>query len=246
MDLGRSEDLAFDFIGRLHTTFAQCYILKMIEPVTTTISLLALTISSATAWLTLFRRGTVKMSQPTVIYFGPDQPRVSSTEAPPKVYLRTLLFSTSKRGRVIESMHLTLSRNEASQTFNVWVYGEDRLVRGSGLFVGETGVAANHHFLTPPDHSSFRFTDGSYRLDLFAKLLGDSKPAKLFSQSLNITRDDAAALRQPRTGLYFDWGPESGRYLSHVEKRDLTPGPEDFQKLLNLKIEQRPSVGDED
>lgn len=100
MELGKGEDLAFDCLGRLHTPFAQCYLSKMIEPVTTTISLLALTISSATAWLTLFRRGTVRMSQPTVIFFGPDQPRVSSTEAPPKVYLRTLLFSTSKRGRV--------------------------------------------------------------------------------------------------------------------------------------------------
>jgi hypothetical protein len=30
----------------------------------------------------------------------------------PKVFLRTLLFATSKRGRVIESMHVALSRNE--------------------------------------------------------------------------------------------------------------------------------------
>lgn len=108
-----------------------------------TISALALGISSLTAWLTLFRRGTVKMTQPTVIYFGPDAPR--SNSAPPKVFLRTLLFATSKRGRIIESMHVALSRNETHQNFSVWVYGDERLVRGSGLFVGEAGVAANHH-----------------------------------------------------------------------------------------------------
>jgi hypothetical protein len=108
-----------------------------------------LAISSLTAWLTLLRRGKVKLTQPTVIYFGPDRPRGKEERAPPKVYLRALLFATSKRGRVIESMHVTLARNEASQTFNIWVYGDDRLVRGSGLFVGETGVAANHHFLAP-------------------------------------------------------------------------------------------------
>ena len=132
----------------------------MVDSLPVTISLLALAVSSVTAWLTLFRRGTVKMTQPTVIFFGPDTPR-SRCETPlPKIFLRTLLFSTSKRGRVIESMHVALSRNETHQNFNIWVYGDEKLVRGSGLFVGETGVAANHHFLAPRDGSCFHFTEG--------------------------------------------------------------------------------------
>jgi hypothetical protein len=58
-------------------------------------------------------------------------------------------------------MHVALSRNETHQNFNIWVYGErGKLVRGSGLFVGETGIAADHHFLTPEDGNSFRFTEG--------------------------------------------------------------------------------------
>lgn len=121
----------------------------MADPITVTISVLALAVSATTAWLTLFRRGTVKMTQPTVIYFGPDRPRLRDDVPLPKVYLRTLLFATSKRGRVIESMHVSLARNETHQNFNVWVHCDDKLVRGSGLFVGESGVAANHHFLTP-------------------------------------------------------------------------------------------------
>jgi hypothetical protein len=110
----------------------------MVDPFSLAISTLSLAVATTTAWLTLFRRGTVKMTQPTVIYFGPDHPR-SQEEIPlPKIYLRTLLFTTSKRGRVIESMHVALSRNEMHQNFNIWVYGErGNLVRGSGLFVGE-------------------------------------------------------------------------------------------------------------
>jgi hypothetical protein len=78
---------------------------------------------------------------------GPDTPRASDEPPLPKVFLRTLLFLTSKRGRVIECMYVALSRNETRQNFNIWVYGaEKKLVRGSGLFVGETGVEANHHF----------------------------------------------------------------------------------------------------
>jgi hypothetical protein len=47
----------------------------MVDPVSLAISTLSLAVSAVTAWLTLFRRGTVKMTQPTVIFFGPDTPR---------------------------------------------------------------------------------------------------------------------------------------------------------------------------
>jgi hypothetical protein len=167
----------------------------MVDPFSLAISTLSLAISTATAWLTLFRRGTVKMTQPTVIFFGPDVPRSHGETPLPKIYLRTLLFATSKRGRVIESMHVALSRNEMHQNFNIWVYGErDRLVRGSGLFVGETGVSANHHFLTPEDGKTFSFIEGHYKLEVFAHLLGDPKPIRLFSQELDLSRDIATAL----------------------------------------------------
>jgi hypothetical protein len=152
----------------------------MADPISITVSIFALGVFSVTAWLTLFRRGTVKMTQPTVIFLGPDPPRSHNKPPSPKIYLRTLLFSTSRRGRIIQSMYVALSRNETRQNFNIWVYGEERLVRGSGLFVGETGVEANHHFLTPKDANSFRFTEGHYRLDVFAHLLGDQKQTRLF------------------------------------------------------------------
>jgi isocitrate dehydrogenase kinase/phosphatase len=37
----------------------------------------------------------------------------------PKVNLRTLLFSTTKRGRIIENMHAMLYHNEAWQNFHI-------------------------------------------------------------------------------------------------------------------------------
>jgi hypothetical protein len=196
---------------------------------------MALGVSAVTAWLTLFRRGTVRMTQPTVIFFGPDTPRAKGEQPMPKVYLRTLLFSTSRRGRVIECMYVSLSPNETRQNFSVWVYGDDRLVRGSGLFVGETGVEANHHFLTPRDGSSFRFAEGRYVLEIFARLLGDSKNRRLFSQTLEISKDTAAALTKPLTGVYFDWGSDSSSYLRHVETRPPVPDPEKFLESLGLR-----------
>lgn len=217
----------------------------MPDAIATTISVLALAVSSATAWLTLFRRGTVMMTQPTVIYFGPDKGHWKERRAPPKVFLRALLFSTAKRGRVIESMHVTLARNEARQTFNIWVYGESKLVRGSGLFVGETGIAANHHFLAPPDGTAFSFLEGTYRLELYAQILGDRGPKRLLSQHLDITRDLGAALAQPGAGLYFDWGPESGRYLPHIEMREPELDPQLLLESLGLPPRAKVETADE-
>jgi hypothetical protein len=131
-------------------------------------------------------------------------------------------------------MHVALSRNETHQNFNIWVYGDEKLVRGSGLFVGETGVAANHHFLAPRDNSSFQFGEGRYRLDVYAHLLGDEKPTLLFSQMLEISQAIADQLKEPGTGLYFDWGPDSSRYLTHVEKRPPGPDASDFLDFLNV------------
>jgi hypothetical protein len=206
----------------------------MSDPIAIAISALALVVSATTAWLTFVRRGTVKMTQPTVIFFGPDTPRSHKEKPLAKIYLRTLLFSTSKRGRVIESMHVSLTRNESHQNFNIWVYGDDKLVRGSGLFVGETGVAANHHFLTPDDGNSFQFLSGTYRLCVFARLLGNSRQTLLFSQDLDISPATAESLMAPGVGLYFDWGPDSSRYLQHVEKRPPSPDPEKFLETLAL------------
>jgi len=129
-------------------------------------------------------------------------------------------------------MHVALARNETHQNFVIWVYGNEKLVRGSGLFVGETGVAANHHFFTPRDETSFRFTQGRYRIEVFAHLLGDKEKVRLFSQTLEISSEIGAALAKPGTALYFDWGPDSSRYLPHVETRPPSPDPEDFLKLM--------------
>lgn len=118
------------------------------------------------------------------------------------------------------------------QNFNIWVYGDEKLVRGSRLFVGETGVAANHHFLAPRDASSFRFTEGSYRLEVFAHFLGDKVPTRLFFQALEISREIASSLTEHSAGLYFDWGPDSAHYLPHVEKKPPAPDPEEFLKAL--------------
>src|SRR5436309_13396939 len=88
------------------------------------ISSLALIVSATTAWITLLRKGTVRMTQPTVIYFGPDG-GADKEDVDRKVFLRTLLYSTSKRGPIVESMFVRLRRGGPLPTFNIWTYAYD-------------------------------------------------------------------------------------------------------------------------
>lgn len=58
----------------------------MITIVAVTVAALSLLVSALTLWLTLLRHGAIKMTRPTVIFFGPD-----GGGGPTKIYIRTLL-----------------------------------------------------------------------------------------------------------------------------------------------------------
>jgi hypothetical protein len=179
------------------------------------VSFLSLAVSAVTAWFTLLRKGEIKMTLPTVIYFGPDGG--SKTEPPPeKVFLRILLYSTGKRGHIIENMLVRLHRGETQQNFNVWAYGDKNLNRGSGLFVPETGYATNHHFLLPPNGTSFQFSIGQYVLEVFVTEIEARVPRLLWTAKLEITPENYRDFKQPGHGLYCDWRPDAERYFAHV------------------------------
>ena len=69
-------------------------------------------------------------------------------------------------------------------------------------------------------------------MEVFAHLLGDRRQTKLFSQELEISLELATLLKQPHAGLYFDWGPDSLRYLSHIDERPPSPDPSKFLDVL--------------
>jgi len=181
------------------------------------ISTIALSMSALTAWLTLLRRGQVKMTRPSSIYFGPDGGL--NGDSSPKVFLRTLLFCTSQRGQVLETMYVTLRRNETKQNFSIWVLGEEKLTRGSGLFVGEQGVVADHHFLLPKDMSAFQFLEGKYVVDVYGKILGVERSSLLFTQALVLGDSYAKQVGSGAKGVFFDWGPDSATYIPHLSER---------------------------
>jgi hypothetical protein len=189
------------------------------------VAALSLGVSMVNAWLTLWRRGTVRMAQPPSVYFGPDGAR----ELHPKVFVRCFLYSTSARSHCIESMYARIRRGDSAQTFSVWVCGgaRDDLSRGAGLAVGAQGVALHHHFLLPRDGTTYQFLPGSYVVELFATLVGRRRPVKLREIEVQVSEAQSQQLRgDTRHGLYFDWSPETQRFRGHIDNaRPPDPAP---------------------
>src|SRR2546425_862917 len=137
------------------------------------VSVISLVVSSTVAWLTLFRRGTLHMTQPVQIAFTYED------GTKPKIFLRTLLYSTGKRGYVIEGLYLNVRHEGSTHTFGFWGYGErNALMVAGGLRVTEEGVAYNHHFLQINEQSYF--AEGSYEIAVCARIV-NRRTAKLLA-----------------------------------------------------------------
>ena len=139
------------------------------EYISIPISIVSLAVSVGTFWLAFVDRGRLQMTKPTIVFFGYDMvPR-----AIPKVFLRTLLYSTAIRGQVVEGMFAKVRHGGSEQVFSFWGYGEtEKLTAGSGLHVSKTGFAANHHFVLSVHETEYRFEPGDYDIEVFANVVG--------------------------------------------------------------------------
>lgn len=175
-------------------------------------------VSIYTLWIVHLRRGRLRMTQPTMLFLGRDR-----GSGIPKLWLRTLLFSTSARGQIVESMFLRVHAPVSGPfMFDFWAYGENnKISRGSGLFVGQTGVVHDNHFMLHLEAAEgFLFWAGTYRVEVFASILSASQPQKLIEVALLVDGQQSAELVQiSDAGMFFDWDAEAGSYRGHVERQ---------------------------
>jgi hypothetical protein len=157
------------------------------------------------------------MTRPTLFYLGPDGTAGEDKQGGhAKVFLRTLLYSISKRGKLIENMFIVVSRGETAQPFNIWIYREEgRLSRGSGLHVDQEGRALDHHFLIPPDAPDFKFIGGDYTIKVYGKLVGVERPKLLQEVSAHLPDSIVREATASGGGAFFDWAPDLGQYYVH-------------------------------
>ena len=181
------------------------------------VSVIALIVSLFTLWFTVLRRGTVQSTHPSFVAFRYDFVGKKVPQA--KIFFRALLFSTGKRGQVVESLFLRVREGSRRAEFSFWGYGDKELVRGSGLFVPETGVATNHHFNPVDAETLFRFSEGTYSLELVAKLVGRERLVSLWNIQLNMPTAPFATNIAMETAVFYSWSPEQRCYVASIEKR---------------------------
>ncbi|EQD27020.1 hypothetical protein B1A_04303 [mine drainage metagenome] len=181
------------------------------------VSTVALAVSLFTLWFTVLRRGTVRSTHPSFIAFRYDF--VGKRVPQAKIFFRALLFSTGKRGQVIESLFLRVREGSRQSEFSFWGLGDKDIIRGSGLFVPETGVATNHHFNPVDPEAMFLFSGGSYSLELVAKLVGRERLVSLWNVALEMPAGVFGPTIARETAVFYSWSPEQRRYVASIENR---------------------------
>ncbi len=180
-----------------------------IEVVSIVISFLSLAISGLIAWLTLLRQGRLRMTRPTLLFFGFDEPDI------PKIVLRMLLFSTARRGHIAENMFVKVKHAGSAQAFTYWGYAKEglKLDRGGGLYVPYEGVTAYHHFPIGYQNSmGYQFLPGEYSIEVFASLVNRRKPLRLIKLDVSLNEEYSKTLNE-KGSIMFDWSPESQVYV---------------------------------
>jgi hypothetical protein len=178
-------------------------------------SFLSLGVSGTTMYYTWLRRGRLAMTRPTVVLLG-HEPGNKPTA---RLVLRTLLYSSAPQGRMVERMFVRLARDGSEQVFGVWGHGwTTELSPGSGLFVSQSGVSANHHFTVSARQPAYDFTAGDYTLQVLAQEPGQPKPGLLSEIRLTVDAGLAEALMQ-RKGVQFELEPEKQVYVGQVRER---------------------------
>jgi hypothetical protein len=115
-------------------------------------------------------------------------------------------------------MYAIVRRDGRERTFSFWGYGEtEKLSPGSGLHVGRTGLAANHHFVLSVHEEAYRFEPGAYEIDVIADVVGHRKPTKLGTIKLTLSGQLAAALAQ-EDGVLFE-RKIGGEYEGHTREK---------------------------
>ena len=166
----------------------------------------SLLVSVWVAWVTLFRRGTLHMTQPVQVRFVYEH----DTNANSKIFLRTLLYATGKRGYVIEGLYLKVKNSDSTQTFKFWGYDDPSAASvAGGLRITEEGADYSHHFLNINESSSF--PEGNYEIAIYARAVNRKVPILLTTIALTLTEQESTELYMKRSGT-FTWNPDSKAY----------------------------------
>jgi hypothetical protein len=188
-----------------------------LDTISPAVSVVALGVSVFTLWFTVFRRGTIRSTHPSFVAIRYDF--VDKPQAQAKIFFRSLLFCTGKRGAVVENLFLRVTEGRRQEEFSFWGHGDSKLTRGSGLFVPETGVVTNHHFNPTDSEKLFRFSGGVYSIELMATMVGRSREVSLWEITLEVPPGVFDSAIAANKAIFYNWSPKTRSYVMTVEDR---------------------------
>jgi hypothetical protein len=178
------------------------------------LSTIGVFISSITFWILYLHKGTVKITKPRLISLGYERHDDCRT---PKVFIRSLLYSTSHKGTVVENMRVKVSGCNNSEDFGLWAYGVEKLLVGSGLFISKEGKDYNHHFVPIAFSSDFEFSAGEIKLEIYASIARHKKDKLLYSITLLLTKEHEDSFNDGEM-IIFNWNSALNKYEACVSK----------------------------
>lgn len=114
---------------------------------------------------------------------------------------------------MIEQMYARVHRDRETRTFAFWGYAEaEKLSPGSGLYVSQTGIVANHHFVLSAHQKPYAFEAGHYSIEVFARMVGRKSPVRLACIEIVLSPEDSRTLDQAK-GVLFEFDPDADTYI---------------------------------
>ena len=196
-------------------------------------SSIAIFLSGLTAWLTLFRKGKLKMTKPTPILLCYEKGNA-------KISFYTMFYSTAFRGQLIESIYILFEQNKKYISFNKWGYDSEGQVFTSGLYIKPEGIAQNHQFYTSDKH--FSFQPGVLKINIYANLANKKNPIKLESIPLRIPVENEADCKDKTKGFMFEWESDRNSYLLRIDVNAERFLNETFRRLKSITLIRPPAV----
>jgi hypothetical protein len=109
--------------------------------------------------------------------------RAACRSRPQRFFSAPCYLARQRRDR---SLSRCMRRSDAGMRNAYSAFGDmenRRSSPGRGLFVGQTGVAANHHFVMSVHEPDYEFTAGSYTIEVFVRVVGIAETASSATSS---------------------------------------------------------------
>jgi hypothetical protein len=184
---------------------------------TAVMAILSLILSLTVTYLTLLRKGSLYMTMPVQITFQ------SANARRPEFVLNTFLYSTGKRGYVIESLYLEVEHG-GTHLFSSWSYRQNgALIPASGLRVSEDGVMSANHFFETDKRGRFYFEQGEIQISVYTTVANRKKATLLGKIGLKLSEEQASQMHLRNSAVVFTFDPQKKEYVSSLVEQGLSP-----------------------